>query len=223
MSEHGSTVSLRSEELHRRLPDELVSPTWRRWSSEAVARAPEGWLEVVTELRELQEAVAATVPPAQVVAEAVGLLRDARRLLAAHEVPDEELVYGRMLDLASRGQTFSPPLWITRNDGQRFEATTRFGRFHEGMGGAVHGGAIAVVFDEALGYLADAGDRPPSRTVSLTVDYRSLTPMGTDLTIRGALEQVEGRKVHLRGTMHDGDRLCAEATALFVTLREGQP
>jgi hypothetical protein len=30
---------------------------------------------------------------------------------------------------------------------------------------------------------------------------------------------VEGRKIFTRGTVHAGDVLCAEATALFVSMR----
>ena len=35
--------------------------------------------------------------------------------------------------------------------------------------------------------------------------------------------EVEGRKVYLRATMHDDDRLCAEAKGLFIVLNPGQP
>ncbi|MBB4641651.1 hypothetical protein [Rhizorhapis suberifaciens] len=33
---------------------------------------------------------------------------------------------------------------------------------------------------------------------------------------RAAENGVDGRKAYVNGTLHDGDRLCAEARALFV-------
>jgi len=36
-------------------------------------------------------------------------------------------------------------------------------------------------------------------------------------------ESEQGRKRLLRGTLHHGDRLCAEAESLFVELLPGQP
>jgi hypothetical protein len=36
-------------------------------------------------------------------------------------------------------------------------------------------------------------------------------------------ESEQGRKRFLRGTVHHGDRLCAEAEGLFVELKPGQP
>ncbi|MFC5745616.1 hypothetical protein [Actinomadura rugatobispora] len=50
-----------------------------------------------------------------------------------------------------------------------------------------------------------------------------MTPLGEPLTVEATVARVEGRKWHLRGTLHHGDRLCAEATALFLTLRPDQP
>ncbi|SLH56935.1 thioesterase family protein [Mycobacteroides abscessus subsp. abscessus] len=36
------------------------------------------------------------------------------------------------------------------------------------------------------------------------------------------MENQEGRKVWVRATLHDGERLCAEAHGLFIVLRPGQ-
>jgi len=35
------------------------------------------------------------------------------------------------------------------------------------------------------------------------------------------IERVEGRKIFCRGTLHAGERLCAEAEAIFVSLKPG--
>ncbi|APB01194.1 hypothetical protein NS506_07169 [Nocardia seriolae] len=61
-----------------------------------------------------------------------------------------------------------------------------------------------------------------TRTAFLHVDYRSITPLNTELKVHGWVERQEGRKVFVRATLHDGDRLCAEAHGLFVLLKPGQ-
>jgi acyl-CoA thioesterase FadM len=55
------------------------------------------------------------------------------------------------------------------------------------------------------------------------VNYRSVTPLDEPLTVEVTVAEVSGRKWHLAGTLRHGGRLCADATALFLTLRPGQP
>jgi acyl-CoA thioesterase FadM len=75
-----------------------------------------------------------------------------------------------------------------------------------------------LLFDEVLGGVAaTAGD---SRTVSLTVQFRSLTPVGVPLVIEGWVERVDGRKISVRGRLLDDDRVCADAEALFVAVQD---
>jgi acyl-coenzyme A thioesterase PaaI-like protein len=112
---------------------------------------------------------------------------------------------------------------VVRYEDDELEAWTRFGPFHAGSGGAVHGGAVSLLFDDALGRLADLGHRSPSRTASLQVDYRSITPVDERLAIHVAVEEKVDRKRWLRGTLRHGKRLCAEARGLFLELLPGQP
>ena len=79
----------------------------------------------------------------------------------------------------------------------------------------MHGGIIASLFDEILGVAnitADVG----AMTGTLTIKYRSPTPLKTDLTLRAHVVGVEGRKVRTEGTIHAGDRLCAECEGIFI-------
>jgi hypothetical protein len=73
-----------------------------------------------------------------------------------------------------------------------------------------------------MGRLANTG-RPPSRTAFLHVNYRTITPIETRLSIEAHFESEEGRKRILRGVIRDGDTVCADAEGLFVALRPGQP
>ena len=58
----------------------------------------------------------------------------------------------------------------------------------------------------------------PGFTGRLTIHYRTPTPLQTELTLRGRIERTEGRKTICTGTIHAGDRLCAEAEGLFVAV-----
>ena len=53
-------------------------------------------------------------------------------------------------------------------------------------------------------------------TGTLTIMYRSPTPLYTPLTFARSHDRIDGRKVFTRGTMHAGDRLCAEADGIFI-------
>ncbi|NBN96890.1 MAG: PaaI family thioesterase [Actinobacteria bacterium] len=98
------------------------------------------------------------------------------------------------------------------------EARVTFSRAYEGAPGCVHGGFVASAFDEVLG-VAQSASGNPGMTANLSVDYRSPTPILHELVFRGWCERIDGRKIYTRGTVHHGDTLCAEATALFLSMR----
>ena len=95
-----------------------------------------------------------------------------------------------------------------------------FGPAYEGPPGCVHGGYVAAIFDELLGATQSLSGTQ-GMTAHLEVDYRSPTPLGQELVLRGWLDGTEDRKIWARATLHAGDRLCAEATALFLAFRPG--
>jgi acyl-coenzyme A thioesterase PaaI-like protein len=121
--------------------------------------------------------------------------------------------HGPML---GRANALAPPLKV-RLDGDVMRATGTFGAAYEGPPGCVHGGYVAAAFDEVLGATQSLGGRP-GMTAKLVVDYRSPTPLLTELRFEGRVERVEGRKTFTVGTLHAGDRLCAEAEGLFVSI-----
>jgi acyl-CoA thioesterase FadM len=59
-------------------------------------------------------------------------------------------------------------------------------------------------------------------TGTLTVRYRVPTPLHVELRMIGEVDRVEGRKVFATGRMYAGDRLTAEADAVFVTIDPSQ-
>jgi acyl-coenzyme A thioesterase PaaI-like protein len=188
----------------------------------AVEPTPE-FLALVDALRDLQDDVTAAAPPTDVVAEAATALRELSERLRTYAVPEREQITGHLTGVPGRGQTMAPVLRIEEWSDTFARGRVTFGRFYLGGNGAVHGGAIPLVFDEILGRLANTGGRIPSRTAYLNVNYRSITPVGADLRIEGRFDREEGRKRFLTGALYDGDTLCADAEGLFVALRPGQP
>jgi acyl-coenzyme A thioesterase PaaI-like protein len=101
-----------------------------------------------------------------------------------------------------------------------------FGSAYEGPPGCVHGGYIAGAFDELLGATQSLSGQP-GMTGTLTIKYRSPTPLHTELHMTGQLERVEGRKIFTTGALlavnPDGsERLCAEAEAVFISIDFGK-
>ncbi len=89
---------------------------------------------------------------------------------------------------------------------------------YEGPPRFVHGGMVALVFDEILG-IANIASGCPGMTGSLTVKYRRPTPLYQQLRWEGWVQEVHGRRVRSRATVHHGDVLCAEADGIFVQPR----
>lgn len=100
-------------------------------------------------------------------------------------------------------------------DGEEVHAEHVFDAPYNGPPTAVHGGIIALVFDELLGSLGALRDIG-GFTGTLNIRYRSLTPIGKSIRMHSWLERREGRKTFVMGTMHDGERLCAEAEGIFI-------
>jgi acyl-coenzyme A thioesterase PaaI-like protein len=191
------------------VPDETTQPP----------RAPgtvRGFLAVVDALRDLQDDVAAAVPPPEVSADALEHLRAASALLRPWAADPLGRLAGRLDRAPGRGQTLAPVTAVDEWTPGAIRARVTFGGFHVGVG-AAHGGAVSMVFDELLGQLAGgARDGRLPRTAYLNVSYRSLTPPDTELVVEGALAREDGRKRFVTGRLLDGDRVCAEAEALFV-------
>ena len=118
--------------------------------------------------------------------------------------------------MLGRANPLAPPI-VLWDEGDVMHGRATFGAAYEGPPGCVHGGFVAAAFDEVLGSAQSLGGRP-GMTGRLTVHYRSPTPLRTELSFTGKVVQVEGRKTFTHGTVHAGDRLCAEAEGLFISI-----
>lgn len=110
----------------------------------------------------------------------------------------------------------SPPitLWV---DGAIVRGTVVFGWAYQGPPGYVHGGLVAALFDETLGF-AQSMLATPGMTGTLTVRYRKPTPLLTELRIEATVQRVDGRKIFTEARLYAGDTLTAEAEAVFISL-----
>jgi acyl-coenzyme A thioesterase PaaI-like protein len=178
---------------------------------------------MIASLRSFLDAVAAAAPDAGTVASLAEDLSGWTSRLAGFAAPEHAQIFAKHLDLPGRGQTMAPNFVVNGGDISSVHGTVRFGRYFLGGGGAVHGGAVPLMFDEVLGRLANSGGRPPSRTAYLNTDFRSITPIDADLAVRGWFVSEQGRKRVLRATIKHGDTVCAAAEGLFVSLLPNQP
>jgi len=98
-------------------------------------------------------------------------------------------------------------------------ATARVHGMFQGPPGRVHGGMVALLFDELMGAVNRVTGRR-AFTVRLTVNLRAAAPIDTPLTMRAWLEGVDGRKITIRAEGHTADGSFADADGLFVTFAE---
>ena len=192
------------------------------WLGRAELGAQPAFSAMVQALRGLQDQVTGCAPPDSVLAEATRQLTELTRQLATYAVDEHGQIAGHVADVPGRGQALTPPIHVEATAPGRIRARVTFGRFYLGGNGAVHGGAIPLVFDELMGRLANIG-RSPARTAYLHINYRNITPIETPLTVEAHLAAENGRKRHMRAVLRSGTTLCADAEALFVGLRPGQP
>ncbi|OBI88590.1 PaaI family thioesterase [Mycobacterium asiaticum] len=175
-------------------------------------------------VRRLQDHARAIDAPDAVISEAADRLEKLSALLAPFDADEWHSPSGRRMDLPVRGNILSVPMDARKTEDGRIEGWARFARFHLGRNGAVHGGALGLLFDSVLGLTAAwlTGSRR-QRTAYLKINYRNIVPIEKELQFSSGIDSVEGRKIFVSGRLTDGDTVLTEADALFVRLKPGQP
>jgi acyl-coenzyme A thioesterase PaaI-like protein len=102
-------------------------------------------------------------------------------------------------------------------EGDEAVAQVQLGPAFEGAPGRSHGGIVAAIFDDVLGYLLTLYGIP-AFTGELSVRYLAPTPIGQPLTFRARLAGREGRKLHTVGEAVADGVTVASATATFVAV-----
>lgn len=184
------------------------------------------------ELRRIINRLAVVRPPAAELAQAaetaaafadhLSALAERRRSWEVSEaglLPRDFLAYS---PLSGRSNPMAPPVEMRvvddGNGEHHIEGRVTYGAAYEGPPGHVHGGLVAAMFDELLGFAQLA----PGFTAYLHVDYRKPTPLNRELLLRARPTRVEGRKRWVRGTCTLDGMLLSEAEGLFIGPRTGQ-
>jgi len=104
------------------------------------------------------------------------------------------------------------------------EAVSRavLGAAFEGAPNRAHGGVVAAVFDDLMGFVLTINESP-AYTAELTVRYKRPTPVGEEIEFRARLVDRRGRRLHITAEATDtSDTKIATAEGLFITIpREG--
>jgi len=116
----------------------------------------------------------------------------------------------------------APELRMRINEDLSISGTVRFRLSHVGPPYRAHGGSVALVLDQVLGFAVIAG-QVPGMTASMTVKYRAATPLDTELRVEAGVVEAEGRRSRVVAQMFDGDgNVTAEAEGLFVMPKGGR-
>jgi acyl-coenzyme A thioesterase PaaI-like protein len=174
-------------------------------------------------VRTLGDHARAADAPDHVITEAADMIEAVSGLLAPYDADEWTTPSGRRMDLPNRGNIMQVPADL-KTVGDEVDGTVCFRRFHLGRNGAVHGGALALMWDSVLGFAAFRLTRSlKQRTAYLHVNYRKIVPIDMDLQVDARIDRREGRKIFVAGRLLDHDEVLCDAEALFVTLNPGQP
>jgi acyl-coenzyme A thioesterase PaaI-like protein len=108
----------------------------------------------------------------------------------------------------------APPVRMWR-DGDRLRGEVTLRAAYNGPPSMVHGGVIALIFDELLG-ATNVIHGVGAFTGTLSVRYERPTPLGKPIEMVGWVDRMEGRKVFTSGELlHDG-AVTARAEGVFI-------
>ena len=83
-----------------------------------------------------------------------------------------------------------------------------------------HGGVVAALLDETMGWAATVfcGEHPMYVTGELTVKYLAPVPVEAEVEVRSRLVEDAGRLAYCEGVLLCGGKLCARAKGKFVAM-----
>lgn len=112
-----------------------------------------------------------------------------------------------------------PPIEINHTDGVTW-GTVFFGTAYEGPPGCVHGGFIALFFDQVLGH-HNIALAIPAMTAKLEVRYRRPTPLLKNLKFEVHTREITDRRVVNEAWLEEDAGRVSEARATFALPKPG--
>ena len=164
---------------------------------------------VASQVGHLIDGLSSTVPLSRYAHEDPEARRGVDQALPSQE---SEIIFGPSSPIAT-------PLETYREADGLIVGETSFPYTYEGPPGSVHGGMLAACFDALLG-MAAATSGHPSMTGTMTVIYRSPTPLNRPIRFEAWFDRVEGRKSFTKARALDGDTVCVEAEGIFIEVRQ---
>jgi len=92
-----------------------------------------------------------------------------------------------------------------------------FGNAFEGAPGRAHGGVVAALIDETMGYVS-AIHGMVAFTAQLNITFLSPSPVNENVVARAWRTGHDGRKQYVRAEVRSGETLIATAEAVFITI-----
>jgi uncharacterized protein (TIGR00369 family) len=101
-------------------------------------------------------------------------------------------------------------------------ALVKLGRSLDGHPNVVHGGILALLIDDVLGFGYEALRVPAAVTANLNVNYRAAVPAGSLILVSATLVERKERKLtwSIKVESYNQQTLYCEATSVFVIPRE---
>jgi acyl-coenzyme A thioesterase PaaI-like protein len=131
------------------------------------------------------------------------------------EVPDRDrMVHFDECFVSGRWNPLGIGVEVFR-DGDGVQAEVVLGTAFEGAPGRSHGGIVAAIFDDVMGYLLTVHEIP-AFTGELTVRYLKPTPMGTTLHYDARVIHRDGRRLLTEANCVADGVTVATATATFI-------
>jgi acyl-coenzyme A thioesterase PaaI-like protein len=180
--------------------------------------------DVLAEVRAAAEALVeriGEVPMRDKRADMEAMMPDLRGGIAPVDTPiGEPFAFDAMSVAGGRMSPSAPEFAVRRAGPNSAVATVVADAMFQGPPERIHGGVVAMLFDEIMGATNRvSGNR--GFTARLVVNYRAGAPIRRPVEFQAWVESVEGRKIHVRAEARDGEVVFADAEALFGTPRDG--
>ena len=110
--------------------------------------------------------------------------------------------------------------YFVRESDNRFFAKIFFGSATQGPPGFAHGGSIAAVLDEAMGFAAwIAGQTVVA--AKLSINYKKMLPLKTIATIEAWVDSTKGRRVITRSKIYDKNgTIFSKSEGLYINIQK---
>jgi acyl-coenzyme A thioesterase PaaI-like protein len=204
-------------------PEPELEPELERTLRSARPRGGDGFAAAYAAQRLVQDRFAGAALPPGVAAAVTRRLQELADLLGEHQVPEADRHDGWRPDLPGRGLPMMPPYVLDEEGAASLRGRVTFTRFYLGGNGAAHGGAHPMLFDDVLGRVMNHHQPGVARTVSLTVNYRRITPLDVELSFEATRDRVDGRKRWGSARLFDpSGAVVADCDAFFLQLLPGQ-